>query len=186
MKINSLPATLAFGLGIFIASPLLAEDSSHGDSAYESAFKAIRNGDVKHLPALLNDSRVLERRDATGTPLLMHAAFYLDATGLKLLLDKCADPNATNKTGASALMWAAADPEKVRLLLRRGANVQAVSSRGNTPLTVAAFQYGAAPVLRQLLDAGADINACNNDGDTALIAAARMGDCEALGVLIEH
>jgi len=187
MKIIFAPSSLALVGGLLIAEPLLAQNGSAPRGAsYETALSAIRNGDVKKLTTLLDDRRVLDLRDAEGTPLLMQAAFYLNAGDLKLFLDKGADADATNQTGASALMWAAGDGEKVRLLLKSGANVNAASSRGNTPLIVAAFQYGSAAVLRQLLEAGAGSNARNNEGDTAVIAAARTGDCEALRLLMEH
>ncbi len=187
MKIIFAPSSLALVCGLLIGAPLRAQNgSAPGGPSYETALSAIRNGDVRKLTTMLDDRRVLDLRDAEGTPLLMQAAFYLNAAGLKLFLDKGADVNATNQTGSSALMWAAGDREKVRLLLKKGANVNAASSRGNTPLIIAAFQYGSAGVLRQLLEASAEVNARNNDGDTAVVAAAQNGDCEALRLLMEH
>lgn len=173
--------------GLFIAGPLLGEtDASRDTAPCATALHAIRNGDIRKLTSLLDDARVADLRDAQGTPLVMYAAFYLNADGLRLFLEKGASPNATNQSGASVLMWAAADADKVRLLLSRGANVNAVSSRGNTALIVAASQHGSAPVLKQLLAAGADVNAHDLEGDSALVAAARSGDLEATRVLIEH
>ena len=45
------------------------------------------------------------------------------ANAMRLLLDKGADVNARNAAGATALMWAATDLAKVRVLVDRGAEV---------------------------------------------------------------
>jgi ankyrin repeat protein len=116
----------------------------------------------------------------------MHAALYLDAKWMGLFLKNGADPNATNKTGATALMWAVSDVEKVRVLLKHGAQVNAASDAGNTPLIVASHQCGSADILKELLDHGADVRATTRDGETPERAAARAGDVEALRVLIAH
>ena len=78
---------------------------------------------------------------------------------MKLLLDSGANANGTNATGATALMWAATDIEKVRLLLSRGADVNVASQRGRTALQSAARSDGSAAIVRLLLDAGADAKA---------------------------
>jgi len=80
------------------------------------------------------------------------------ASDVKKLLDNGLDPNATTKSGGTtALMMAAPDVEKIRLLLDRGANVNARSESKYTALMVAA-QYGthSTPAIRLLLAHGAD------------------------------
>ena len=52
-----------------------------------------------------------------GATPLMHSAAVGSVEAMKLLLDSGANANATNAAGATALMWAATDIEKVRLLL---------------------------------------------------------------------
>ena len=184
MNLMLLPCLLLAGS---ILPTSAGENRSAPDSStYESAVQAMRHADTKKLAAIIEDRRILDLRDDHGTSLFLHAAFYLNAPALKLFLDKGADPNATNNVGASPLIWAAADPEKVALLLKHGANPNTRSARGNTALIVAAYQYGSAPILKKLLKAGAEVNARNDDGETALIAAAQTGDCEALRVLIEY
>ena len=90
----------------------------------------------------------------------MAATLFGDAAAMKLLLDRGADPNATNKAGATALMWAMPELPKVKLLVARGANVNARSADlGRTPLLVAAGYPNAADVLRVLVRKGADIKA---------------------------
>ena len=58
----------------------------------------------------------------------------------------------------------------VELLLAAGADVNARSNAGATPLMVAA-ELGYGKVVRLLLKAGADVNAKNGEGQTALDVA---------------
>ena len=163
-----------------------SESQAAGGTRYRDAVQVIRQGDLPGIRKLLTDRSVFELRDEAGTPLVMYAALYLNEDGLELFLSPPADPNATNKSGASALLWAATDLAKVRCLLRHGANANLASVIGNTPLIVAALRHGSAPVLRALLAHGAEVNAANDEGLSALIAAARIGDVEAVRLLIEH
>ena len=64
-------------------------------------------------------------------------------------------------------MWAVDDIAKVRLLLDRGANPNASSDFGATPLTLAAASKNSAPLVQLLLDRGAEAT------QPALVAAAR-------------
>jgi ankyrin repeat protein len=71
------------------------------------------------------------------------------------LLSAGFDPNSTTKAGTSALMLAARDLGKVKLLVAHGADVNASAATGITPLMMAAHFHGNAPVVRYLLDHGA-------------------------------
>jgi ankyrin repeat protein len=93
-------------------------------------------------------------------------------------------------TGATALTRAAkaCDVPAARLLVSRGAKVDAATSQGLTPLLVVAGSSWAITdtrgrfrnekqcieMAKLLLDAGASINAVNADGQSSLHAAARM------------
>lgn len=156
------------------------------DDQSQSFFAQIRQGDIKAITATLKNPSLLELKDEDGNTPLMHAAFYLDAKLTERFLKNGADPNATNKTGATALMWAVSDVEKVRTLLKHGAKVNAASDAGNTPLIIASHQYGSADVLKELLGRGADVRATTRDGESPVRAATRAGDVEALHVLLAH
>ena len=67
-----------------------------------------------------------------GSTPLMYAVLYGDADAVRLPLDNGADPNLRNEAGASALMWAVDNLEKTRVLLQRGADVNARSPRSRT------------------------------------------------------
>jgi ankyrin repeat protein len=72
----------------------------------------------------------------------------------------------------------------LRLLTERGANPNAPTTRGDTPLLVAA-RLGSNDVVRALVELGADSNATDNTGKTALDTVKEAGrnrheDTEAL------
>jgi hypothetical protein len=66
------------------------------------------------------------------------------------------------------------DTDRVRKLLRKGANVNARNEYGWTPLHWAAL-YGHADVVRLLLEHGAEVNARDENGQTPLHEAASWG-----------
>ena len=139
---------------------------------------------MKHL---LDRGLDANAHDADDTPALMAAVLYADAGCVKLLLDRGANPNATNKAGATALMWAVPDIAKVKLLVASGADVNASSKNlGRTPLLIAASFPGSVPVLQLLLDHGADIHAKDRRGMHALGRAALSADVEVVRFLVEH
>jgi uncharacterized protein len=73
--------------------------------------------------------------------------------------------------------------DKADALLRAGANVNAVTSYGVTPLSLACTN-GNAAMIELLLKAGADANAALAGGETALMTAARTGNADAVAALL--
>jgi ankyrin repeat protein/mono/diheme cytochrome c family protein len=146
----------------------------------------VRTGDRAAIDALLRPDTVAAgaHGPAGATPLMM-AALYGDAALVRRLLDAGADPDATNNSGATALMWAAPDVAKMRLLLDAGANVEARSDDRRTPLLITSGIVGAGPALRQLLDYGAA--AWTGSAELSpLREAARVGDTENFRTLMEY
>lgn len=158
----------------------LSPESGH------SIFAMIRGGDEQGVAAWLKEAADLNLRDESGNTPLIQAAFYLQAPQLAPFLERGADVNAANTAGLTALMKAVSDVEKIRLLLKRGAKVNGVSGAGNTALIIACFEFGAAPVVRELLKAGGDVRAANKRGANALMAAAEAGDVDVLRLLLDH
>jgi ankyrin repeat protein len=110
---------------------------------------------------------------------------------LEALLD--ADPaaaNAWSRDGFSPLSLAifGGQAEGVRLLLDRGADVEALSRHATIqvrPLQTAAFVRDA-EFGRMLLEAGADPNSQAEGGFTALHSAGQNGDLAFARLLLEH
>ena len=72
------------------------------------------------------------------------------------------------------------------ILLESGAEVDAASKDGATPLEEASIR-GVAPIVMLLLDHGANVNHVNSDsGATALYAAAAFGRDEVVKLLLER
>jgi ankyrin repeat protein len=98
---------------------------------------------------------------------------------LKLVLDRGASPNGA-VAGRSALQDAAGfgNLDMVRMLVEKGADVQAADERGYTALMrgVLSYEPGAAEVVEYLLAKGARTNPKNETADTALSFALRFGD----------
>jgi ankyrin repeat protein len=80
------------------------------------------------------------------------------AADVARLLDGGLDPNAATKAGGTtALMMAAPDVEKMRLLLDRGANVNARAKTRFSTLMVAAQYQDSEAAINLLLDRGAQV-----------------------------
>jgi ankyrin repeat protein len=112
------------------------------------------------------------------------------AADVKKLLDGGLDPNvATKPGGTTALMMAAPDAEKMKLLIDRGANVNARSETKYTALMVAA-QHGihSTPAIRLLLSNGADAGQSQGKplfNADPLFLAAYSGNAEVLPDLLK-
>ena len=160
------------------------------DPAATRLMTFLRNGDGGAFrKALAEDPKAANRKGPAGSTPLMYAVLYADAATVRLLLTSGADPNVRNDAGATALMWAARDPEKAALLVDRGADVNARSNGGRTPLLIAAGWGGPPVVVKLLLDHGADPNV-NSPGlfadMTPLAEAAGSANEAALRMLIDH
>ena len=72
----------------------------------------------------------------------------------------------------------------MRLLIAHGADVNAQSSSGNTPLMYACAG-GHEEVVRVLVEAGAHVEDHNENGHTPLMEAASAGHCTVARILLE-
>jgi ankyrin repeat protein len=118
----------------------------------------------------------------------MYAVLYLDTANLAKLLELGADPNKHNDDNATALMWAARDFKKTRLLVAHGADVNARSDDHRTPLMIAARRPGAVKTVKFLLDKGANPNPTTVPvGESSpLLEALTAGDEAIVRLLIQR
>jgi ankyrin repeat protein len=152
--------------------------------------EAIRNGNRRAFDKMLKDDHAhVKLKGPGGSTPLMYAALYGDADCVRRLLADGADPNIKNESGSTALMWATDDLEKTQLLIEHGADVNAVSDFGRTPLLIAAGRSGSSPVVKLLLDHGANPNAHSVSlfgVMTPLAEAAFVGDDGVVKMLLDR
>src|SRR6266567_4113741 len=147
-------------------------------------FEALRANDERAVASLVRNATDANSKNAQGVPALMQAALHASPQLMKLLLDRGADTDAQNQLGATALMWAAGDTAKVRLLCDHRATVNIRAKSGRTALIIAATYPGNLESIRLLLAKGADPKAVDEAGDGALGGAASAGDVEILKELL--
>jgi ankyrin repeat protein len=168
---------------VLCTAVVFAQDTGSPSDAF---YSAIRDNNLAKLEALLKggaDPNVSDPRG--GASPLMYAAAVGSTGAMTLLLDSGAKANATNATGATALMWAATDIAKVRLLLSRGADVNVASQRGRTALQSAARSDNSAAIVRLLLAAGADAKAVDGAKANTLHAATLGNDIDTIRLILD-
>lgn len=146
--------------------------------------EALRAGDRG--PLMSADAALLNARGPEGSSPFMYAVLYADAPTLEALIAKGANPKAHNDANATALIWAATDLAKTRVLLDHGADVNVMSDDARTALMIAATTEGHAPIVKLLLDHGANPNPTPAPGgmSSPLIQAATVGDAASMQMLI--
>ena len=144
------------------------------------AFAAINNK-ANTLKVLLDagaDVNVNARKVSQWTPLMQAVNYAKSPSMVRALLAAGADVNATLESGWTALHLTVNNSDEpthdladiAKLLLDAGANKEAKSTGGSTPLTLAASN-NRPNTLKVLLDAGADVNARNKRQRTPLMYA---------------
>lgn len=135
---------------------------------------AMQENSLKAADVLLSHSAIeIDALNHAGESALMMAAIKGEVAGARLLLGHGAK---VNQPGWSALHYAASGTEAqiVQLLMEKGADVNAASPNGSTPLMMAA-QYGNEESVKLLLAGGADPKRRNQRDLTASDFARRAG-----------
>lgn len=163
--------------------------------------EAINKGDISRLKKLLDETSNSSAVNGKicGNPPLMYAAFYGRLDMCRLLLDRGAEIDMMNASGATALMWAVKEHRipVVKFLVEHQANVNVMDKKGFSPLHYAVKLPNpkeALEVVKLLAEAGADVNQASfsssegtsdNMGSTVLHEAAAQGNTDLLRVLMD-
>ena len=149
-------------------------------------YQAIRVNDRPAIAQLLSGGADVNARDSRRDTPLMYAAAVGSADIMRKLIAAGADVNARNSFDTTAIMWCSDNLEKVKLLIAKGADVNAVAKPGRTPLLVAAAHNGNVEVVRLLIEKGADLKSPDSGANAALAAAADANDTATVKLLLEH
>jgi len=154
------------------------------DKAKVALFLAAGNGEKKVVELLLKFGVDANTKIANLKTPLQYAAYRGHEDIVKMLLTKGAQVDATTPLGDTALVFACVDFRRgpyesnakvIELLLKAGANPNAVCSAGSPVLHYAA-QRGHADVVKLLIEYRADVNLLSSHNATALHYACGYGD----------
>lgn len=149
---------------------------------------AIYRGHQEVVKLLLHYDADSKSCDVDGCTPLMYGAARGSTECCKLLLDtEDVDPDASNKDGFTALIYAleCGHVETGRMLINRGSRADSRSTNQSTCLHWAAT-CGQVESCRLLLDINADIDATNARGITPLMYSTARGQEHTSKLLIEH
>nr|VZI28361.1 unnamed protein product [Spirometra erinaceieuropaei] len=193
-KLGISPLMLASMNGFTAAVRVLLEHGSDINAQIETNRNtaltlACFQGQHEVVQLLVERKANIEHRAKTGLTPLMEAASGNHVKVGKILLDHGADVNALPVLSSrDTALTIAADKgrtEFVKLLLERGAIVEARNKKGATSLWLAC-NGGHLEVVQSLIDAHADVNSQDNRKVSCLIAAFRKGHISVVNVLVQH
>uniref|UniRef100_A0A0X3P756 K Homology domain-containing protein n=1 Tax=Schistocephalus solidus TaxID=70667 RepID=A0A0X3P756_SCHSO len=193
-KLGISPLMLASMNGFTAAVRVLLEHGSDINAQIETNRNtaltlACFQGQHEVVQLLVERKANIEHRAKTGLTPLMEAASGNHVKVGKILLDHGADVNALPVLSSrDTALTIAADKgrtEFVKLLLERGAIVEARNKKGATSLWLAC-NGGHLEVVQSLIDAHADVNSQDNRKVSCLMAAFRKGHISVVNVLVQH
>jgi uncharacterized protein len=148
--------------------------------------RAIQLGNERAVKIFLKAGVKADETDASGATPLLKAASLNKTSVAAVLIEAKANINAHDgQEGFTALHWAAFKgyPEMTKLLVEKGADVNAKSRMGLTPI-MQATMWGHDRIVSYLLSKGARPNEADNDGLTALHNAVSDGQVKVVKALL--
>ena len=170
------------------------------DYSAKALVETAKKGDTNVIKTFLDAGMDPNSRGDSGETALMQVAYSGSEAALILLLERGANVSLADDEGRTALHWAASGPfshQCVTVLLDHGADPNARTPKGDTPLTEAVSLPLSDPseasllqnyidTIKTLLDHGADVNAKNDRGIGPLVRAAIGGSPRIVRLLIER
>jgi ankyrin repeat protein len=141
--------------------------------------------DTAVVAALLAGGADVNARNSDGESALARAFInphgFDNSNAILLLINAGANPNVKDNEGYTSLWWWHDDVTVYKALLKHGADVNAKSKDGRTPL----MNVSNDTIASMLIKAGADVNAQSIYGETPLIEACSQGNPGVVAVLLE-
>ena len=182
--------------GLFLE---LGADVNTSGTVERSPLECAVHCSAEFVKLLLDKGAQVNGKSKNGVAALTAAARLGKADTVRLLLDRGVDASTRTKRRMTPLTAVAVGPgfrkasgkspagdsylEVVKLLLEKGAEVDAANWQGRT-LLMAAAKEGHPEIAELLLEKGADVNAEDNTGRPALMYATEAGDSKTIGLLI--
>jgi len=148
---------------------------------------AIKNGDIKKVKNLLEDSPdINERHSVTGETPLIYATKKNNAVIVSLLISHSADKNIRDNMGNSALDWASrnGNSDIIAILLKK--NISGEARQKNVTSLVSAVYAGNLDTVKYLIKSGLPVNSHDSYGDTPFMAATKTGNTEIMSYLLKQ
>lgn len=127
-------------------------------------FTAIRQGNHARAARLAGNGAGVSAPNPSGITPLLQAVLTSDLKMVRLLIAKGANVKAPGDSGITPLHAAVFDAELTRVLLDAGADPNATTSSGHTPIFGALMRTGNDAVVQLLLRAGANVNTVRATG----------------------
>ena len=176
VRSNALPDAVEFGSRIENNDLEAAKDwldrgldpDFVGDRIGTGLMIAAWQGSVPMMELFAAKGADINRMNALGEQALMHAAWRGNLEAVQWLMGKGATLNRSNKQW-TALHYASfsGKDEVVKFLVARGADIDARSPNGSTPLMMAVYE-GRESTVKQLVRLGADRKLTNDAGEGAM------------------
>jgi ankyrin repeat protein len=141
----------------------------HGVRLAEHPYALHSSPSIEMVRFLLDHGAAIDGRDDNGATYLHTAVNNEEIDDIaRLLIERGAtNVNVPDKDGATPL-FRVASVKIARLLIERGANVNAADREGLTPLHIAVSEGPGIELAKLLVLRGADVNARNHEGHTPL------------------
>ena len=175
---------------LVVLYPFVGYGAPKAKITYTPLIEAAISGDAASIRSLIKGGADVNETSSNGFSPLMAAAMKGHIDAVRLLLAHGADISLRNKNGVAVLTYAVLSKDNsakiAKILISRGADVNALSNDGRTPLMSAAIKNVEA--VKVLIKNGADVNARSRikGNSTPLIKAALAGKHDIIKVLLDN